>query len=94
MRRHSRYGTEFLKLEEISYCFCGITIQKLQHSHLRVLFCVCRPRSFAASPHAVILERSEESRGATPFEDDTGGAVQFVKNPAVLFAFCRFYGII
>ena len=32
-----------------------------------------RPRSFAASPHAVILEQSEESRGATPLEDDTGG---------------------
>ena len=33
-----------------------------------------RPRSFAASPHAVILEQSEESRGATPLEDDTDGA--------------------
>ena len=32
-----------------------------------------RPRSFAASPHAVILEQGEESRGATPLEDDTGG---------------------
>ena len=32
-----------------------------------------RPRSFAASPHAVILEGREESRGATPLEDDTGG---------------------
>ena len=32
-----------------------------------------RPRSFATSPHAVILEQSEESRGATPLEDDTGG---------------------
>ena len=32
-----------------------------------------RPRSFAASPHAVIFEGREESRGATPLEDDTGG---------------------
>ena len=30
-----------------------------------------RPRSFTASPRAVILERSEESRVATSFEDDT-----------------------
>ena len=28
-------------------------------------------RSFAPSPHVVILERSEESRGATPLEDDS-----------------------
>ena len=33
-----------------------------------------RPRSFAATPHAVILEQGEESRGATPLEDDTDGA--------------------
>ena len=29
------------------------------------------PRSFAMSPRVVILERSEESRGATSLEDDT-----------------------
>ena len=34
-----------------------------------------RPRSFATSPHAVNLEGREESRGATPLEDDTGGGL-------------------
>ena len=32
------------------------------------------PRSFATSPCAVILERSEESRRAIPLEDDNCGA--------------------
>ena len=31
-----------------------------------------RPRSFTAPPRGVILERIEESRVATPFEDETG----------------------
>ena len=47
--------------------------QKVSVNHCRSQIVAIRPRSFAASPHAVILERSEESRGATPLEDDTGG---------------------
>ena len=57
-------------------------------------FMLSRPRSFVAPPHAVILERSkpkvcsEESRGATTLEDDTGEVVQFVKTlpSSLLFA--------
>ena len=46
------------------------------------------------SPRTVILERSEESRGATTLEDDTGDDGSICKNSAVLFTFHRFYGII
>ena len=39
-----------------------------------IVLALFRPKSFAVSPHAVILERSEEARGATPLENGTGGS--------------------
>ena len=71
--RYSRYGTAFLKLQEVSSYFYRFYIQK---ALLRQGF-LC----FIA-----------DSRGRLSLQEYR--AVQFVKNPAVLFQFWSFYDII